>query len=53
MTGDGAAAIVVGPDDSGPGVRISNNFFGQISLGRRSGFAFAAGALLAYRRRID
>src|SRR5260370_1437718 len=43
MMGDGAAAIVVGPDDSGPGARISNNFFGQIGLGRRSGFALAAG----------
>jgi 3-oxoacyl-[acyl-carrier-protein] synthase-3 len=43
MTGDGAAAIVVGPDDSGPGARISNNFFAQIGLGRRSGFALASG----------
>jgi 3-oxoacyl-[acyl-carrier-protein] synthase-3 len=43
MMGDGAAAIIVGPDDSGPGARISNNFFGQIGLGRRSGFALAAG----------
>ena len=43
MMGDGAAAIVVGPDDSGPGARISNNFFGQIGLGRRPGFALAAG----------
>ena len=43
MMGDGAAAIVVGPDDSKPGARISNNFFGQIGLGRRSGFALAAG----------
>ena len=43
MMGDGAAAIVVGPDDSGPGARISNNFFGQIGLGRRSGFALASG----------
>jgi 3-oxoacyl-[acyl-carrier-protein] synthase-3 len=43
MMGDGAAAIIVGPDDSGRGARISNNFFGQIGLGRRSGFALAAG----------
>jgi 3-oxoacyl-[acyl-carrier-protein] synthase-3 len=43
MMGDGAAAIIVGPDDPGPGARISNNFFGQIGLGRRSGFALAAG----------
>jgi 3-oxoacyl-[acyl-carrier-protein] synthase III len=43
MMGDGAAAIVVGPDDSGPGARISNNFFGQIGLGRRSGFALTSG----------
>ncbi len=43
MMGDGAAAIIVGPDDSGPGARISNNFFGQIGLGRRSGFALADG----------
>jgi 3-oxoacyl-[acyl-carrier-protein] synthase-3 len=43
MMGDGAAAIIVGPDDSGPGARISNNFFGQIGLGRRSGFALSAG----------
>ena len=43
MMGDGAAAIIVGPDDSGAGARISNNFFGQIGLGRRSGFALAAG----------
>src|SRR6266849_3638827 len=43
MMGDGAAAIIVGPDDSGPGARISNNFFGQIGLGRRPGFALTAG----------
>jgi 3-oxoacyl-[acyl-carrier-protein] synthase-3 len=43
MMGDGAAAIIVGPDDSGAGARISNNFFGQIGLGRRSGFALASG----------
>ena len=43
MMGDGAAAIVVAPDDSGPGGRISNNFFGQVGLGRRSGLALVAG----------
>jgi 3-oxoacyl-[acyl-carrier-protein] synthase III len=43
MMGDGAGAIIVGPDDSRLGARISNNFFGQIGLGRRSGFALAAG----------
>jgi 3-oxoacyl-[acyl-carrier-protein] synthase-3 len=32
MMGDGAAAIVVGPNDPGPGARISNNFFGQVGL---------------------
>jgi 3-oxoacyl-[acyl-carrier-protein] synthase-3 len=41
--GDGAAAIVLGPDDSEPGARISNNFFGQIGLGRTPGFTLAAG----------
>ena len=44
MMGDGAAAIVVGPDDSGPGARISSNFFGQIGLGRRPGFALSGGS---------
>ena len=43
MMGDGAAAIILGPDDSGPGARISNNVFGQIGLGRRPGFALADG----------
>jgi 3-oxoacyl-[acyl-carrier-protein] synthase-3 len=38
MMGDGAAAIVVGPDDSRAGGRISNNFFGQVGLGRQPGF---------------
>jgi len=41
--GDGAAAIVVGPDDAGPGARLSNNFFGQLGLGRTPGFTLAAG----------
>ena len=33
MMGDGAAAIVIGPDDGGPGAHISSNFFGQVGLG--------------------
>src|SRR5262249_22819229 len=41
--GDGAAAIVVAPDEGGPGARLSNNFFGQIGLGRTPGFTLAAG----------
>jgi 3-oxoacyl-[acyl-carrier-protein] synthase-3 len=32
MMGDGAAAIIIGPDDSRPGGQISTNFFGQIGL---------------------
>jgi 3-oxoacyl-[acyl-carrier-protein] synthase-3 len=43
MMGDGAAAIIVGPDDSGSGARISHNFFGHVGLGRRPGFTLAAG----------
>ena len=41
--GDGAAAIVLGPDDARPSARISNNFFGQIGLGRTPGFTLATG----------
>jgi 3-oxoacyl-[acyl-carrier-protein] synthase-3 len=41
--GDGAAAIIVAPDDSGSGARLSNNFFGHIGLGRAPGFTLAAG----------
>jgi 3-oxoacyl-[acyl-carrier-protein] synthase-3 len=41
--GDGAAALVVAPDDAGPGARLSGNFFGQIGLGRQPGFSLAAG----------
>ena len=41
--GDGAAAVIVGPDDSRPGPRLSDNFFGQIGLGRKPGFTLAAG----------
>jgi 3-oxoacyl-[acyl-carrier-protein] synthase-3 len=43
MMGDGAGAIVVGPNDSRPGARISSNFFGQIGLGRPPGFTLAGG----------
>jgi len=43
MMGDGAAAIVVGPDDSRSGARISRNFFGQVGRGRSSGFTLHAG----------
>ena len=53
MMGDGAAAIIVGPDDSGTGARISNNFFGQIGLGRQPGFALdAGGSDQPFRRRV-
>ena len=41
--GDGAAAIILGPDDLQSGARISSNFFGQIGLGRKSGFALTSG----------
>lgn len=41
--GDGAAAIVVAPDDAGPGARLAGNFFGQIGVGRQPGFTLAAG----------
>jgi 3-oxoacyl-[acyl-carrier-protein] synthase III len=44
MMGDGAAAVVIGPDDTKPCARISNNFFGQIGLGRSPGFALAGGS---------
>jgi 3-oxoacyl-[acyl-carrier-protein] synthase-3 len=43
MMGDGAAAIVVGPEDSMVGARISSNFFGQVGLGRPPGFTLHAG----------
>jgi 3-oxoacyl-[acyl-carrier-protein] synthase III len=43
MMGDGAAAIVVGVDDSRAGARISSNFFGQVGLGRQPGFTLHAG----------
>ena len=43
MMGDGAGAIIVGPDDSKPGGRITSNFFGQIGLDQDPGLALAAG----------
>lgn len=41
--GDGAAAIIVGPDDGKPGAHLSRNFFGQIGLDRTPGFTLSAG----------
>lgn len=41
--GDGAAAIIVGPNDEKSGARLSCNFFGQIGLDRSPGFSLAAG----------
>jgi 3-oxoacyl-[acyl-carrier-protein] synthase-3 len=43
MMGDGAGAIVLGPDDSASGARISRNFVGQTGLDRTPGFALAFG----------
>jgi len=43
MMGDGAAAVVLGPDDSGSGRRITGNFFGHVGLGRKPGFSQPAG----------
>jgi len=41
--GDGAAAIVLAPDDFDPGPRLFGNFFGQVGWGRMPGFKLAAG----------
>jgi 3-oxoacyl-[acyl-carrier-protein] synthase-3 len=41
--GDGAGAIVVGPDDGRPGSSLGRLFFGQIGLGRKPGLALATG----------
>jgi 3-oxoacyl-[acyl-carrier-protein] synthase III len=41
--GDGAAAIILGPDDPTPGARVANNFFGQVGVGRSPGFTLATG----------
>jgi 3-oxoacyl-[acyl-carrier-protein] synthase III len=43
MMGDGAAAIIVGPDDCAYGAHISGSFFGQIGLDRPPGFSLSAG----------
>ena len=43
MMGDGAAAIIVGPDDCAYGAHISGSFFGQIGLDRPPGFSLCAG----------
>src|SRR5262249_55736426 len=43
MMGDGAAAIIVGPDDSVSGAHISGAFFGQIGLDRPPGLSLCAG----------
>jgi 3-oxoacyl-[acyl-carrier-protein] synthase III len=43
MMGDGAGAIIVGPDDWAPGAHISGTFFGQIGLDRPPGFSLCAG----------
>jgi 3-oxoacyl-[acyl-carrier-protein] synthase III len=43
MMGDGAAAIIVGPDDCAPGAHISATFFGQIGLDCPPGFSLCAG----------
>ena len=43
MMGDGAAAIIVGPDDSRSGAHISRNFFGQVGRRHTPGFTLRAG----------
>jgi 3-oxoacyl-[acyl-carrier-protein] synthase-3 len=43
MMGDGAAAIIIGPDDCAPGAHISGSFFGQIGLDRPPGLSLCAG----------
>jgi 3-oxoacyl-[acyl-carrier-protein] synthase III len=48
MMGDGAAAIIVGPDDSAYGAHISGSFFGQIGLDRPPGFSLGAGGTLRF-----
>ncbi|MBM3225733.1 MAG: 3-oxoacyl-ACP synthase [Candidatus Tectomicrobia bacterium] len=41
--GDGAAALIVAPDDAQPGARLSHTFFGQMGLGREPGLTLASG----------
>jgi 3-oxoacyl-[acyl-carrier-protein] synthase III len=43
MMGDGAAAIIIGPDDGTRGAHISGSFFGQIGLDRPPGLSLCAG----------
>jgi 3-oxoacyl-[acyl-carrier-protein] synthase-3 len=41
--GDGAGAIVLGPEDARPGARLSRTFFGQIGRQRPSGLKMSYG----------
>jgi 3-oxoacyl-[acyl-carrier-protein] synthase-3 len=41
--GDGAAAIILAPDDAEPGARLSGVFFGHMGIGKKPGFALATG----------
>src|SRR5882724_3626315 len=41
--GDGAAAIIVAPNNSQPGARLAKTFAGHIGLGHKPGFALVAG----------
>lgn len=41
--GDGAAAVIVGPDDATSGARISNVFFGHVGNGRKPAFTALSG----------
>lgn len=41
--GDGAGAVVLGPDEAGPGARLESMFFGHIGLGRAPGFTLDEG----------
>jgi 3-oxoacyl-[acyl-carrier-protein] synthase III len=43
MMGDGAGAIIVGPDDCTRGAQISGSYFGQIGLHRPPGVSLRAG----------
>ena len=41
--GDGAAAIIVGPDDAEPGARLVTTFVGHVGAGHKPGFSLRAG----------
>ena len=41
--GDGAAAIILAPDDEHPGARVSHVFYGQMGRGRAHGLAVPEG----------